>query len=1177
QPLAVLSPSARNARTSTTTKTLISDTPPRRISSLGLGLTKRASYADLNICTTIAGAAAPVAERCTKSFARAARGLGDEYDDYDDYDDDDARKENREACARVDVAALSMAVEVDADAVPSEAWPRAPRLSDAASGDGGVSGGGVERDGGARQHEDQKDSAELQQESDSGAHDDQQQVQSMQQPARRSSHPSRPSSTTLGVGTAVALLPDLNLGAGLDADMNFDIDIDADAAADADAGAGAADNDGDGGENGDEDGVGAAPAVGAGGVRESSPFQEIPLNTAHRGGLASARAAAGGTGKASAGVAGDPSPPSSPFIDHDEDADEGGRAGEHEGPQRQQQRQRQDPGRHGMDTIPELVSSDFDYSGHSPVQAAAGAADASREVNHISYAEYDDDDDDDDEKHDGVQHELARTGAGVVEEEVLPELTHRARSTTPSGEARGPETVGHAVPSPSHPRSHPHEDLHEGNTTSLSDFSALALPEAETAVADPDQPRTNAVDEPKGRKKRSLSPSRTPKKKHRPSRSLSRSPQMAAVSSARALHSVTPQPRTGSNSRENQELAGFPTPPSPPPAVSQDELAEIQAAYEARIAALEKIIAAHEAQVARASRAAEEAKAEAAAAADAAAAEAQRREAAEQEAAASQRRVALMEGEVLKARDEVAGERKRREITARALEAEEQKMKELHARLAEVEERLQAQASGRHPRGEEEESTSTAGMVPEADVEKRIQASRVSLAKELHQLYKEKHMTKVAALKKSYEHRWEKRVMEAEGKIKQLQEENDRLRGQAGRTSEDVSAVGKTEAEAEAEAEVDTTHPASSAASSASGTWTAPASMPDLSQQQQALQGRVDDLEHALAALQHDYDELMATLEAERVEKGELVAVVDEWLALQAEVNCDAQNPPGGTTRSSPEGKRPRPCDEEGEEEDTRPPEVMDGHAAGADSRGVTPTPTPTATAIATPSDGAAGQHSGLRRSKRRKSSPIAERGPALVPAATSSSNVGTPTARRTTNVNQARRSAVGDGPAVRSRPAAAAAAGTTRSPAVARRTRVVGAAPSLPHIGASRLARPRPAAATAGAASTATQSRSHGTTVGSPTAPPSRTSRFGGPAPAPAPAPASASASAHVAPPSSSTADDARPRSSASTAASASASSRPSRLGMHAAAKAGAVAAGHGQSQGRVVSYGGADRCADR
>ncbi|KZZ91941.1 hypothetical protein AAP_03160 [Ascosphaera apis ARSEF 7405] len=73
----------------------------------------------------------------------------------------------------------------------------------------------------------------------------------------------------------------------------------------------------------------------------------------------------------------------------------------------------------------------------------------------------------------------------------------------------------------------------------------------------------------------------------------------------------------------------------------------------------------------------------------------------------------------------------------------------------------------------------------------------------------------------------------------------------------------------------------------------------------QELQERLDTLQKEFCSLKNEYDSLKNQLELERIEKGELVAAVDEWLALQQE-----------ETVSTPESKRPRSTRDEEEQND---------------------------------------------------------------------------------------------------------------------------------------------------------------------------------------------------------------------------------------------------------------------
>lgn len=111
------------------------------------------------------------------------------------------------------------------------------------------------------------------------------------------------------------------------------------------------------------------------------------------------------------------------------------------------------------------------------------------------------------------------------------------------------------------------------------------------------------------------------------------------------------------------------------------------------------------------------------------------------------------------------------------------------------------------------------------------------VAKELHALYKQKHENKVAALKKSYETRWENVVKDLEEKNKRLQNENETLRNEKEDFEVQVSA-----------------------------------SRPDPNAEQEK-----QSLKLALAKAQ-------AELEAERKDKGDLITMVEELLTLQPEL-----------------------------------------------------------------------------------------------------------------------------------------------------------------------------------------------------------------------------------------------------------------------------------------------------
>lgn len=141
---------------------------------------------------------------------------------------------------------------------------------------------------------------------------------------------------------------------------------------------------------------------------------------------------------------------------------------------------------------------------------------------------------------------------------------------------------------------------------------------------------------------------------------------------------------------------------------------------------------------------------------------------------------------------------------------------------------------------------------------KEVEMAVERVARELHALYKSKHETKVAALKKSYEGRWEKKVRELERQLSELNQENEMLRvgRDATMTRVDPHVQAAAEEERKAQAIRD-------------------------SAQIKELGAEVEKLHAVLRTVQDDNSELRTLLEKERVEKGELVILAEEMMAMQ--------------------------------------------------------------------------------------------------------------------------------------------------------------------------------------------------------------------------------------------------------------------------------------------------------
>ncbi|PHH77312.1 hypothetical protein CDD80_722 [Ophiocordyceps camponoti-rufipedis] len=155
-----------------------------------------------------------------------------------------------------------------------------------------------------------------------------------------------------------------------------------------------------------------------------------------------------------------------------------------------------------------------------------------------------------------------------------------------------------------------------------------------------------------------------------------------------------------------------------------------------------------------------------------------------------------------------------------------------------------------------------------ADVEAAVE----HVARELHALYKTKHDTKVAALKKSYESRWSKKVAALEQQLSDLGAEATALRQQLSSAAAAAAAPPSADEELRAQAVRDS------------------AAIKELG-------ADVDRLEAVVRTVRRDNDELRASLEAERVEKGELVLLAEELMSIQTAAAPPAPSPARRTTQ----------------------------------------------------------------------------------------------------------------------------------------------------------------------------------------------------------------------------------------------------------------------------------------
>lgn len=188
--------------------------------------------------------------------------------------------------------------------------------------------------------------------------------------------------------------------------------------------------------------------------------------------------------------------------------------------------------------------------------------------------------------------------------------------------------------------------------------------------------------------------------------------------------------------------------------------------------------------------------------------------------------------------------RERAEEAVRELEEARQRVNAAEEEAA----RAQNEAEkAREPGSRPTPSTAPAPTSPSNSA--NVQAEVEKVARELHTLYKTKHESKVAALKKSYESRWEKKIGQLQADLEVEKRRNEELQSQiTEKGAEDLTGeIGFSPAR--------------------------PISSSSLA---------IEELKEALSKIRQELSIVQSELETERREKGELVGAVEELLAIQA-------------------------------------------------------------------------------------------------------------------------------------------------------------------------------------------------------------------------------------------------------------------------------------------------------
>ncbi|KAM3445985.1 hypothetical protein MY3296_010105 [Beauveria thailandica] len=365
-----------------------------------------------------------------------------------------------------------------------------------------------------------------------------------------------------------------------------------------------------------------------------------------------------------------------------------------------------------------------------------------------------------------------------------------------------------------------------------------------------------------------------------------RSPEKKLPSSSTLPNLTTATP---SRAGVTTTLIDFDIPPLPTPrsvpTISSRELESLKSGFLSEISSLKASLSGKEAEVRALKTAVGDAETRVGESLEKLREEAALREQAVAEKDDWARRGGEMESLMRKLKDELLQGQRDREEAERRLEESDKRREAAEMLHQEAESRIAGLRAGR----ETEDGKRAASSSPQ-QTNKEVEMAVERVARELHSLYKGKHETKVMALKKSYEARWEKKVKELERRVHELREENASLKTA---DPDDTMAVI---AAAQAHAETDKKQASRDRAT------------------MRELHATVQRLEAEVQSVQADNGNLRGLLEQERVEKGELVQLAEEMMSMQSFVGGGGSKTPasrqgipesGLTAATKSPGKRP--------------------------------------------------------------------------------------------------------------------------------------------------------------------------------------------------------------------------------------------------------------------------------
>ncbi|KAI4147327.1 MAG: hypothetical protein L6R39_003149 [Caloplaca ligustica] len=359
-------------------------------------------------------------------------------------------------------------------------------------------------------------------------------------------------------------------------------------------------------------------------------------------------------------------------------------------------------------------------------------------------------------------------------------------------------------------------------------------------------------------------------------------PDLASYTAAkRAPSPLKGAPSTPSRAHNLANLLDFDLPPAPTPrsipTITARELESLKSSFLSQISNLRATLSGREAEVNSLKGAVTDAERRVGEAQEEIRDERGQKETLQVEKEDWQARDKEMQSVLRSVKQEILHEQHEHEKLQQRLEFSEKKREEAEAKLLKADSMiagLQAASAAEPAAGANGQSTPGGAEGGNAAVEVAVE----KVARELHGLYKSKHETKVAALKKSYEARWERKIKDLESRISDLGQENEELR--IGR---DATMTGLAPSGSHASAGSEHTYHNGAQRKSDEG------------RRFEEQKARLDGLSNEVSALKRENTHLQQQLERERLEMAELVKATEEMMQLSLQSSASS----GGEERST--------------------------------------------------------------------------------------------------------------------------------------------------------------------------------------------------------------------------------------------------------------------------------------